>query len=559
MSYSVDEILDLHRKMESERATFETLWQEVAEYVLPDHAWFTSTNRLQGEKRTQKQYDSTATIASERHASAIDSLLVPRASRWHRLMAGQKELDERDDVRQWFDDVTDILFRERYAPGANFASQAHDVFLTGGVFGNGGLFIEDRLGGGLRYRSIPASELYFAVDAYGVPNRAHRKFQMTAGAAYEKWGDRLPSGIVAAGKQEPLRKFDFVHCIYANQHRDSQRLGEASMPWLSKVIELADKVELDGGGYQSWPLPIYRYAVNPGEWYGRGWAVQALAAIKQLNRIQRSIMRQAEKAVDPPLLLHDDGMLAFGNAGKGQTPSLAAGSLNYGAVSPEGRALIMPLMSGTDIRVGKEEVMALQGVINDAALISLFQILAENPQMTATEVRVRLQEKGQLIAPTVGRAQSEFLGGVVEREIECLVAKGMLPPMPKALMEAQGDYRIEYDGPVSRLMKLEEVSAAEQWLAGLMQVAQVRPDILDNVDFDELARHHARVTGVPEKIIVDKDVVAQVRDQRAQAQQGQQALANAEQGSSAAANIGSAVLSIKKAMGQAKSAAKGAA
>ena len=58
------------------------------------------------------------------------------------------------------------------------------------------------------------------------------------------------------------------------------------------------------------------------------------------------------------------------------------------------------------------------------------QILQDNPRMTATEVIERTREKGILLAPTVGRQQSEYLGPLVDREIDVLVEQGLLPPMP---------------------------------------------------------------------------------------------------------------------------------
>ena len=40
------------------------------------------------------------------------------------------------------------------------------------------------------------------------------------------------------------------------------------------------------------------------------------------------------------------------------------------------------------------------------------------PQMTATEVIERTNEKGILLAPTIGRQQSEYLGPMIERELD---------------------------------------------------------------------------------------------------------------------------------------------
>jgi hypothetical protein len=99
--------------------------------------------------------------------------------------------------------------------------------------------------------------------------------------------------------------------------------------------------------------------------------------------------------------------------------------------------------------------------------------------------------------------------------------------MPEALVEAQGEYRVEYDSPLNRLQKIEEVQAVDVWLQGIAPLVQLAPQIIDNVDTDELARHRARVMGVPEKILANKDVVDATRQQRAKDQQAQQMAAQA--------------------------------
>lgn len=533
---SLEDILRHHAQLEAERSNFNLLWQEVAERVLPDHGWFQNQQVTQGEKRTQRQYDSTAMIAAERHASAIDSLMTPRASKWHRITASITDLNDDDEVREYFDRVEEILFRERYSPGADFAGQVHDVYLSGGVFGNAALFVEDRVGGGLRYRSVPLNELYFSVDAWGLVDTVHRQFELTARAAVQRYGDILPGQITAEADKNPLRKFKFLHCIKPNPDVNPRN------PWafVSYEIAMEPRTMLRQGGYASWPMPVYRYQIAPGEWYGRGWACQVLPEIKMLNAARKAIIKGAEKVVNPPLLLHDDGGLSVGTHGKGLTPDLTPGGLNYYGISEDGRPLIQPLVTGARIDIGLEMIRAMQSTINDAALINLFQILVDAPQMTATEVRARMQEKGQLIAPTVGRAQSEFLGRLIDREIDILARQNMLPPMPDALIEAQGEYRIEYDSPLNRLQKIEEVQAVDVWLQGLAPLINIAPEIADNIDTDELARHRARVMGVPEKILANRDVMAAQRQARAQQQAAQQAAASAPDLSAAVKNVAEA-------------------
>jgi len=49
--------------------------------------------------------------------------------------------------------------------------------------------------------------------------------------------------------------------------------------------------------------------------------------------------------------------------------------------------------------------------------------------------------------------------------------------------------------------------------------AEAVPDILDNYDTDEIARHIGRTAGLPQKLIRDPEQVAQIRQERQNMQQ----------------------------------------
>jgi hypothetical protein len=277
-------------------------------------------------------------------------------------------------------------------------------------------------------------------------------------------------------------------------------------------------------------MPVYRYNVMPSEWYGRGWANEVLPEIKMLNRMRKAYIRQAEKAADPPLLLHEDGMLNYGSTGTGMTPNLAAGSMNHNAVNADGKPLIVPLFTGADLSKLTEAMQGPIKAINDAALVSLFQILVDRERMTATEWLGIMQEKGQLIGPMIGRATTTFLSQVQEREIEILARQGKLPEMPRALQQVGGEYKTQFNSPLMRLMKLREVTATQQWLAEtILPYAELRPEIMDIPDFEKIARETGRARGVPADFVVDKDVLEGKRKQRAQQAQMQQMVEAAPQ------------------------------
>ena len=187
--------------------------------------------------------------------------------------------------------------------------------------------------------------------------------------------------------------------------------------------------------------------------------------------------------------------------------------------------------------IGLEMMDQRRRVINDAFLVTLFQILVETPQMTATEVLQRAQEKGALLAPTVGRQQSETLGPLIEREIAILARQGILPPPPPLLEEAEGEFEIEYVSPLSRALKAEEGVGILRTLEMVQPIAAVDPGVMDNFDTDEITRILSDTNGAPKRIMRRVEEVQQMREARQQANSAQQMLGAAEPASSAALNV----------------------
>lgn len=538
---TAEDLLKRHAYMASERVNFDIMNQEIAELVLPEHANFTTRDRMQGGKRQQSQYDSTAPTEAWRHAAAIDSLSTPAGEKWDGLAALEEKLNERDDVQQYFDDVMDVVRAHRQREGADFQAQIFDVWRQGGVLGTSALGIFDHPGGGLRYKCMPTAEVYLMQDSWGKVCELHRKWKLTAKASIGEYGDKCPQKIKDAASKEPTRQFEFLQVIKKNDDRKAGYLDARSMPWMSYDIAVEDKMVMRTGGFSSWPMPVYRYNVMPGEWYGRGWAAEALPDIKLLNRMMKAYIQQTEKAANPPLLLHGDGMLSYGSAGVGHTPSLTPGSMNYDAMTEDGKPLIAPLFTGADLSKVVEAMQQLRRNVKDAALTSLFQILADRERMTATEFLGIMQEKGQLMGPMIGRSVTQFLAQVQEREIEILARQGKLPPMPRVLQQVGGEYQTQFNSPLSRLLKLREVTTAQNWLSSMIPFLQFKPDLVEIPEWQEIMRSTGRAMGVPAKFITDKDELDSIAAQKQEMEAISKGLALAEQAGAAARNAGAAV------------------
>lgn len=527
------EVLREHSAMANDRANFESHWREIEERLSYKGRHFNQTNSP-GTKSTDKIFDVTAPLACDRFAAACESMITPRTQRWHTLLPADPALAEVKAVKDWCEEATDILFGARYAPTANFASQVHESYWQIGAYGTGCVFVDDLLGRSLLYRAVHLAELFLAEDAAGRVDTVHRLFRPTLRQLAQRFGEgALPDKMKTALARQPEDRVDIIHCVKPNPERDVRRLDARGMAFASYYVLPDGRTSIgDPGGYRTMPYCVGRFSTSPREVFGRGPGMLCLPEIKMLNEMRKVVLRAAQKTINPPLLLQDDALLrAF---------DLTAGALNYGGLNSRGEKMVEPLITNARIDIGEDQIESARKVVNDAFLVTLFQILVETPTMTATEAMLRSQEKGQLLAPTMGRVQSEQTGQVIERELDILAVAGMLPPMPKELLEAGGVVDIEYVSPLNRLQKAEDGIGILRTLEAIGPLAELDPTVVDVIDPEASVRIMAEVNGMPGKGLRSPERVAAIREGRAEQQQMESVLAAAPVAASAAKDLATA-------------------
>lgn len=507
------------------RNTQASHWEEVAELILPTsrNTFFFGNFNWPGVKKTDRQVDATGMMALGRFAAICDSLLTPRNSIWHQLEADDPYVMKDRDSRLWFEDTTRRLFKHRYAPRANFSAQNQNSFTQLGAFGTQGMFVDefdDTLGGGigLRYKSIPMGELFIRENHQGLVDGFIRWFRMSARQAWQKWGKAgtFPETLRPALESNSELTFNFLHRVVPRTDFDPDRLDSRGKPFASYYVSVEGRSLLQEGGYRSFPLAASRYEQTPGELYGRSPAMMVLPALKTLNAEKRTFLKQGHRAADPVLLTADDGVVGF---------SLRPGAMNPGGLTSDGKELVKVLQTG-NIQISKEMMAEEKSLINDAFLVSLFQILTETPTMTATEVIERTNEKGILLAPTMGRQQSEYLGPLIDRELDLLASQGLLAPMPPRLREAQGAYSTVYTSPLAKAMKAQNAAGFMRTVESVKELVNITQDmsLLDRFDFDVAVPGIADIQSVPESWMASDKQVAEKQKARAIAQQKQEAI-----------------------------------
>jgi hypothetical protein len=525
-----------HQALKSNRAQWETHWREVAERVLPRQNDFFGAGLTPGAKRTDKIFDSTGEIALTKFAAVMEALLTPRTQTWHKLKPKREELNEIQPVKLWYEHVNKVMFSARYSPRARFATMAHEHYMSLGAFGTAPMFIDKAPLGPLLYKACHIGQVYFADNAWGVTDTVHREFNLTARQAVQQFGNgNLPAKIRAAETKTPDQEFQFLHCVKPNAERVRGKRDYTGMPWASYYIcpEHLDSEPIETGGYASFPWAISRYVTAPSETYGRSPAMSALPDVKMLNEVKKVYHRAAHLAIDPPWLTSDENAM--------QPVHMRPGAVNRQGVDENGRPRILPMHAGAAFDVNMELTEQLRDTVNDVFLVRILQIILENPQMTATQVLEISQQKGVLLAPVMGRQQSEFLGPLIEREFDLLYQAGMIPEPPEEMMlYGDDEYDVDYESPLALAQKAQVAVGIARTIELTLPIAQIDPSAWDNFDLDDMVRRIGEANGLPETCKASKEKIEEIRDQRAAQQELVAGLNAAEQGGAAAKDIAQA-------------------
>ena len=529
MDYSKLHLGQRFERLFSDRALYNSHWQEIALRVWPDRSTFIA-ERPVGAKRGDWLMEETAALALNKFAAACESMLCPRTQKWHKLQC--PSLDGDDEVDRWCEQVTDLLFKIRYRADANFASQISENFMSIGAFGTGGMFIDDVPGVGIRYKAIHLAEMYVAENCVGQVDTVFRRYKLSARQAYQHWGDECPEKVMVKLENAPDEMLEFVHAVMPRDDREYGNRTFKGMAWASYDM-LKDNYEVfHEGGYHSMPYTVGRYITTPNSVYGYGPAMLVLPATKMVNEMEKTLLRAGQLAVNPPMLMQEDGAL--------QMFDMRQGALNRGGIDEQGRQTVQALQWNPKLEWGEEKLEQKRRIINDAFLVTLFQILVDTPEMTATEAMLRAQEKGQLLAPTMGRLQSDILGPMIHREIDILSRGGALPPMPPQLKAAGGVYEVEYQSPFTRLQRSEEGVGIMRTIEAAASIAQYDSSAMQIFDAEEILRQLASINGAPLSIVRTKEVLAAMKQQQMQQQQLQNLVAAAPAAASAAKDFAQA-------------------
>lgn len=518
------DIIKHRERLDADRGTVLSHWQECADYLNPDRADYTVT-RTPGGKRMQKVFDSYPIWCREQFAAGCHSYLTSATIPWFSLAADFERLNAIPAVRTWFDVVTAVMYAVFNSPRYHFATQSHEVYDDIGTIGSAAMVITEGRDGLPRFSARHMRECLPEENEEGVIDTVIRRWQWTAKQAWQEWGPAAGEKVAKAYAEDRTNeKFWFLHRVMPRKSRDPRRADNQNMAFESVYVSEADQTVISESGMNEFPYVIPRYAKSPGETFGRGPGQTALPHVKMLNLLAAIYIKSAQKIMDPPLEVPDDGYVMPIRATPGSLIFRRAG------LRPDDR--ITPIVTGANLSAATDMQRDLRSAIGQIFYVDLLHMpqdfsnpASEGKGSTATYWMQRREKEMNSLSPFLSRMNDEWSGRTIDRTFAILWRKSVsrnfgpgspFPPPPEEL--SGQSWHAEYISPIALAQRGSETDAIERLIARQMELRNIDPQSPLYLDSEFIMRRTARDVNAPESALKSVERL----QQEAEAQREQQ-------------------------------------
>ena len=504
-------LLSRFDRLKTQRQNWESHWQEVADYMQPRKADVTKS-RSKGDKRTELIFDGSPLQSVELLSASLHGMLTNPSTPWFSLKFKDEGMENEDEAKAWLESATEVMYSAFNQ--SNFQQEIFELYHDLITFGTAAMFIEEDEEDNLKFSTRHINEIYISENDKGRIDTVFRKFKISARAAIQKFGN-VSTNIAVIAKKDPYQEVEILHAVYPRSDFNPTKQDKENMPFESIYMDADNGDELSVSGFKEFPFVVPRYLKASHEIYGRSPAMTALPDVKMLNEMSKTIIKSAQKQVDPPLLVPDDGFML--------PVRTVPGGLNFYRAGTRDR--IEPLNIGANNTLGLNMEEQRRNSIRNAFYVNQL-MMQDGPQMTATEVIQRNEEKMRLLGPVLGRLQSELLKPLIDRSFSILMRRNLFAQAPNFL--SGQDIEIEYVSPLAKAQKSTELSSIMRAIEIMGSLSNVAP-VFDHINIDKLVRHLTSIVGVPQKILKPQSELDAERQAQAQQQEQMQQMQQVQQ------------------------------
>lgn len=507
MDTSVDGLLKLKTSMETEHTTFKQEWEQIIKFVRYDSSDMYS-KQTRGESKTVNQFNGTAVWAHSILSSFMLGSLTPSTDRWFALGVQGHKLDNLDkDIKQWLEDVENILYNHYANPYSYFYQCMHETIDEDTSVGTSVAFHDwDEEYKTIRYESIPINNVRLAESRNGLVDIVNQEKVLNYRQISQEYSeDELYMAMDADQRDKfkkmlydrPLDELTIQRFVYPAKEGDIKRRG---FKYSSDHILEDYKVRIRKSGYHTFPYNVNRWKKVAGETYGRGPAHVCIRDIRMLNMMDRTLSRYAQHQADPTLILPYEGIM---------------GPFSF---NPHGRVFTKPgvkidqMSREGNIAFTDAYFQAKANQITRAFFVDWIIQAQNNVEKTKHEIIDKRNEQFFLLAATISRFNAEKTGRLLERDIDILNRRNLLPDFPEveSFKGQTAVIRPMYMSPAVRAQQYLKAAAANQWIDQTVKLSSIDRRVAHYADLGRYTQVTGEYSGVPQEIMRTQEEAEQL-------------------------------------------------
>ena len=380
------------------------------------------------------------------------------------------------------------------------------------TYGHGVMLIDEQLSDNkMRFTNMNVNEIYLDVNEYDEVDTVFRRYNMTLKNAASFFGeDKLDKTLKLDLKDKKKWNNDvtIIHAVYRRKDFDGDSMSSKQMPYASVYIDESRDFLIKEGGYMEFPFAVFIWDPVTGTPYGESPAIYALADIQLLNIINEAkvkiVQMSAEPALNVPIEMRD-------------LVNVVPRGYNYYSKKDE---IITPINTGENYPITIDTEKEMENRVKDWFHVDFFlALMNERPaNITATYVMELQGEKAAVLSDLVVNLNFA-LTKIIQRSFNLLWRQRKIPPPPVSLAGSGANLKVDFIGPLAQAQKKYHESAGiGQGISLIGAIANMSPETLDVIDFDETLKAGLEGMGFPQIAVREDKDIEELRQQRAQAQ-----------------------------------------
>lgn len=522
-----EELVELRKALDRRRASMDVEWndwephfRDLRRWIMPRRGRFEqSTRDDRASKRNTEIIDATAREGLRTLETGMHAGITSPSRKWFKLGLLDPSATEAPANKLW------LSIAERRMYEVMRATNIYRMFPLAyrdlGLYGHHYSLLLPNFENVVHAHSYAVGEYRFSDNEFDHVDTAYRWMRMSAEKIVDRWGkDAVTNAVYNDYKSDKPQATHLVKCaIEPRKQRDPSSPLAIDMPigvyyWLDDAP--SDQF-LEIGGHTIKRIVGPRWDVEPGNVYSHAPAMDALgdAATLQQQHVDKAVAIQ--KSYNPPLQGHVANKRNRAKNFPGGISFMDTSDLQKGGLRPLYE--VKPDISG--LLADMEETRQR---IRSAFFVDLFQMFTalDRRQITAEEILKRYEEKVLMLGPTLERVDNEMLDVVIEIVFHDMLQAGLFPPAP-AELEGQ-EIRVEYVSMLHQAQKAAGIQAMERTIGFIGTLGSIKPAAVDKLDEDAMVDEFAQQVGIVPSVIRDDKNVAEIRRERAQAEQEREGL-----------------------------------